>query len=63
MELSPILYQFFLGFLSDLFVNHYSLYIDDLLDTIQDTLSYMNLYADDVLLYQIVTCAADFLFL
>ena len=39
------------------------LYINDLPDAIQDTLSHLNLFADDVLLYQIVTCAADFVVL
>ena len=39
------------------------LYINDLPDAVQDTLSHLNLFADDVLLYQTVVCAADFLLL
>ena len=50
MELNPILYLFFLGsVLGPLLFLLY--YINDLPDTIQDTLSHLNLFADDVLLH------------
>ena len=64
---NPTLYLFSLGFLRALFLGRYSFYftsnIDDLPDVVQDTLSHLNLFADDVLLYRTVTCAADFLLL
>ena len=66
MELNLVLCLFFLGFLRGLAVFGpllFLLYINDLLDAIQGTLSHLNLFADNVLLYRIATCAANFLFL
>ena len=39
------------------------IYINDLPATVEDMLSHLNLFADDVLLYWIITCAADYLLL
>ena len=39
------------------------IYINDLPDTVQDELAHLNLFADDVLLYRVITCVADYLLL
>ena len=39
------------------------IYINNLPDAIQDELAHLNLFADDILLYRIITCAVDYLLL
>ena len=36
------------------------IYINDLPTIVCDTLSHLNMFADDILLYQVITCATDY---
>ena len=63
-DLNPTLYLFSQAILRALFLGHYSFYFASMTSPmLSKTLSHLNLFADDVLLYRTVACAADFLLL